>query len=192
MALRVRVLADGEAGLRTAAVAATQRVSEFWVRRLEQRRRETEEIAPGRPGPRRPRIRRPSRVALRPLWRRLGELERTFGKSPAGRRAAPPGWGGRAGRVAARRGPGPTVFLDETGTSTALTRLYGWRPRDQSVVGATPWGHGKTTTFLSALREDGCTAPWVLDGVIAGALFRAYLEQPVAPNATIGRSGDPG
>ena len=44
--LRERVLADCDAGLPTAEVAAKFRVSASWVRRLKQRRRETGEVAP--------------------------------------------------------------------------------------------------------------------------------------------------
>ena len=44
--LRQRVLADCDAGLPTAEVAAKHRVSAGWVRRLKQRRRETGETAP--------------------------------------------------------------------------------------------------------------------------------------------------
>ena len=46
MDLRVRVLADGDAGLPTAAVAAKYTVSESWVRRLKQRRRQTGQVGP--------------------------------------------------------------------------------------------------------------------------------------------------
>jgi transposase len=46
--LRERVLADCDAGLPTAEVAAKYRVSASWVRRLKQRRRETGETAPRR------------------------------------------------------------------------------------------------------------------------------------------------
>jgi transposase len=46
MDLRQRVLADCDAGMKTRAVAAKYSVSEPWVRRLKQRRRETGEVAP--------------------------------------------------------------------------------------------------------------------------------------------------
>ena len=46
MDLRVRVLADCDAGMATPAVAAKYTVSPAWVRRLKQRRRETGETAP--------------------------------------------------------------------------------------------------------------------------------------------------
>ena len=55
MDLRRRVLADCDGGMRTRAVAGKYRVSESWVRRLKQRRRERGETAPRRPGGRRPR-----------------------------------------------------------------------------------------------------------------------------------------
>lgn len=44
--LRVRVLADCDAGMATKAVSAKYTVSPAWVRRLKQRRRETGEVAP--------------------------------------------------------------------------------------------------------------------------------------------------
>jgi transposase len=46
--LRVRVLADCDAGMAADEVAAKYRVSASWVRRLKQRRRETGETAPRR------------------------------------------------------------------------------------------------------------------------------------------------
>ena len=73
------------------------------------------------------------------------------------------------------------VFLDETGTATNMTRRYGRSPRGQRVVDATPHGHWLTTTFVADLREDGIIAPLVLDGPMRGEVFRAYVEQMLAP-----------
>jgi transposase len=116
MDLRVRVLANGEAGLSPSEVAAKQRVSESWVRRLKQRRRETGEIAPRPCGPTPPQklagqeerlrgyiqgrseatleaVRRALGLAVgrSTLWRKLKELGLTLKKSPAGDRAGAPG-----------------------------------------------------------------------------------------------------
>jgi transposase len=44
--LRQRILEDSDAGLSTRAAAAKYRVSESWLRRLKQRRRQTGETAP--------------------------------------------------------------------------------------------------------------------------------------------------
>jgi hypothetical protein len=41
------------------------------------------------------------------------------------------------------------VFLDETGATTTMTRRYGWAPKGERVVDATPWGHWKVTTFVA-------------------------------------------
>jgi transposase len=73
------------------------------------------------------------------------------------------------------------VFLDETGTATNMTRRYGRAPRGQRVVDAVPHGHWLTTTFVAGLRESGVIAPLVVDGPMRGALFRAYVEQMLAP-----------
>ena len=51
--LRKRILEDLDHGITTREVALKYRVSESWIRRLKQRRRETGEIAPRRSGSRR-------------------------------------------------------------------------------------------------------------------------------------------
>ena len=73
------------------------------------------------------------------------------------------------------------VFLDETGLTTKMTRLYGRSPRGERLVGAVPHGHWRTTTFIAGLRQSGIIAPLVLDGPMTGAAFRAYIEQALAP-----------
>ena len=52
--LRSRILEDCDAGMTTRVVATKYRVSESWVRRLKQRRRETGEVAPRRAGTKKP------------------------------------------------------------------------------------------------------------------------------------------
>ena len=49
--LRQRILADCDKGLTTRAVATKYSVSESWVRRLKQRRRQSGEVAPRVPDP---------------------------------------------------------------------------------------------------------------------------------------------
>ncbi len=73
------------------------------------------------------------------------------------------------------------VFWNETGTATNMTRHYGRAPRGQRVVDAVPHGHWLTTTFLAGLRENGIVAPLVVDGPMRGEIFRAYVEQMLAP-----------
>ena len=77
--------------------------------------------------------------------------------------------------------PARFVFLDETGASTDMVRRYGWAPRGTRLVDAAPHGHWRTTTFVAGLRQSGLVAPFVLDGPMTGAAFRAYVERVLAP-----------
>jgi transposase len=62
-----------------------------------------------------------------------------------------------------------------------MTRWYGRAPRGQRLVAAVPHGHWKTSTFVAALRRSALTAPLVVDGAMNGDIFRAYVEQVLAP-----------
>lgn len=73
------------------------------------------------------------------------------------------------------------VFIDESGFRTNLVRLYGRARRGQRLVSHAPWGHWKTTTFVSALRHDQLTAPMVVDGPMNGPTFREYVRQVLVP-----------
>ena len=73
------------------------------------------------------------------------------------------------------------VFIDETGASTKMARLYGRSPCGRRCVAALPHGHWKSTTFVGALRASGMTAPMVLDGPMDGLAFEAYVTQVLAP-----------
>lgn len=73
------------------------------------------------------------------------------------------------------------VFIDETWATTNMTRRYGRAPRGQRLVAAVPHGHWKTSTFVAGLRTSGLTAPLVIDGAMNGDIFRAYVEQVLAP-----------
>lgn len=79
------------------------------------------------------------------------------------------------------------MFIDETGTSTKMARMYGRAPRGERCRAPIPHGHWKTTTFVGALRLSGMTAPMTLDGAMNGAAFTAYVEQVLVPTL---RPGD--
>lgn len=80
----------------------------------------------------------------------------------------------RAGWLAARPfiDPERLVFIDGTGVNTKMTQLYGRAPRGRQVSGSVPFGHCKTMAFVAALRLDGITASWLLDGAIEDQTFR--------------------
>jgi hypothetical protein len=72
------------------------------------------------------------------------------------------------------------VFIDETAVTTKMVRHYGRCPRGDRLVAKVPHGHWKTLTLVAALRIDGVTAPYVIDGAMDGATFLAYVEQVAA------------
>ena len=73
-----------------------------------------------------------------------------------------------------------------------MTRRYGRAPRGQRLVAAVPHGHWKTSTFVAGLRTSGLTAPLVVDGAMNGDIFRAYVEQVLAPTLEARRYRHPG
>lgn len=83
--------------------------------------------------------------------------------------------------------PKQLVFIDETAATTKMTRLYGRAPQGKRLVDKVPHGHWKTTTFICALRYDGVTAPFMLDGPMDGPHFLAYVEQILAPTLKKGQ-----
>lgn len=79
------------------------------------------------------------------------------------------------------------VFIDETAVTTKMVRDHGRSPRGERLVASVPHGHWKTLTLIAALRIDGLTAPYVVDGAMDGPSFLAYVEQVLAPTL---RKGD--
>ena len=67
-----------------------------------------------------------------------------------------------------------------------MTRQSGRCARGLRLIAPVPHGHWKTTTLVAGLRTTGITAPYVLDGAMNGATFRAYVEQILAPTLSTG------
>jgi transposase len=82
--------------------------------------------------------------------------------------------------------PHRLLFLDETGTTTNMTRLRGRAPCGERLKMAAPFGHWQTQTFVAGLRCDGLVAPWVLDGPMNGEAFETYIETQLAPTLVRG------
>jgi transposase len=78
------------------------------------------------------------------------------------------------------------IFLDETGTTTKMTRLRGRARAGARLKAKAPFGHWGTQTFIAALRCDGLTAPWVVDKPMNRAIFEVYIETQLAPTLTPG------
>ncbi len=80
-----------------------------------------------------------------------------------------------------KKRPERLVFIDETGTTTKMTRLRGRARRGQRLKMKAPFGHWGTQTFIAALRHDGLTAPWVIDCPMNRKIFEKYVETQLAP-----------
>jgi transposase len=86
-----------------------------------------------------------------------------------------------------RLDPQQFVFVDESGTHTFLTRLYGWAPHDQRASGSVPRNHGKNTTLVAALTPDGLLEPWLIAGAMDTATFEWYIRDELAPRLRPGQ-----
>ena len=62
-----------------------------------------------------------------------------------------------------------------------MVRHYGRSPCGERLVASVPHGHWKTLTLVAALRIDGFTAPYVVDGAMDGPSFLAYIQQVLVP-----------
>ena len=67
-----------------------------------------------------------------------------------------------------------------------MARRYGRCLKGQRLIASVPQGHWKMTTFVAGLRHDRIDAPCVIDGPMNGELFRAYIEQFLAPTLSPG------
>jgi transposase len=85
-----------------------------------------------------------------------------------------------------RQEPHRLVFLDETGTSTKMTRLRGRCLKGQRLHAKAPFGHWLTQTFIAGLRCYELTAPWVINGPMTRTIFETYVETQLAPTLARG------
>jgi transposase len=88
---------------------------------------------------------------------------------------------------AAQLDPEQLVFVDESGTNIALTRLYGWAPHDQRARGSAPRNHGTNTTLIAALAPEGLQMPWLIEGAMDSETFEWYIRQQLAPTLRPGQ-----
>jgi transposase len=79
------------------------------------------------------------------------------------------------------------VFVDEMGTNTSLSPLYGWAKKGQRVYGSVPRNRGKNTTLLSSMSVEGIGPSLAVEGATDANVFEAYVERVLAPTLREGQ-----
>ena len=73
------------------------------------------------------------------------------------------------------------VYLDETGVSIGMTRLYGRAPKGERIYEYIPDVRYSCLSVISTIRVDGTTNPLVYSGTLNGNLFMQYIWEFVVP-----------
>ena len=79
------------------------------------------------------------------------------------------------------------IFLDESGVSTQMTRLYARSTGGGRIHEATPDGRWKILTILGAISTRGMIATMTIEAATDREIFLAYLDEVLCPKL---RPGD--
>lgn len=77
--------------------------------------------------------------------------------------------------------PESLIYLDESGVTTSMTRLRGRCLGGRRIHEATPGGHWKILTILSAMSLRGLVATMTIEEPTDSDIFLAYVEQVLCP-----------
>lgn len=77
--------------------------------------------------------------------------------------------------------PERLIFLDESGVTTSMTRLYGRALGGRRIHESTPGGHWKIMTILGAMSLRGMIATMTIEEATDADIFMAYLDQVLCP-----------
>jgi transposase len=73
------------------------------------------------------------------------------------------------------------IFLDESGVTTSMTRLYARGTGGGRIHEATPGGHWKIMTILGAMSLNGMIATMTIEEPTDSDIFMAYIEHLLYP-----------
>lgn len=77
--------------------------------------------------------------------------------------------------------PERLIFLDESGVTVGMTRLYGRARRGVRAREATPQGHWQILTILGAMGARGMIAAMTVPAATDAEIFLAYLDRVLCP-----------
>jgi transposase len=79
------------------------------------------------------------------------------------------------------------VFVDETSTTTTMTRRYARAPRGERAEGRVPRNHGTCTTLIGALSLAGLGAVMTVSGAVDEAVMVVYVRDLLCPSLRPGQ-----
>jgi transposase len=79
------------------------------------------------------------------------------------------------------------VFVDEMGTNTSLSPLYGWAKKGERAYCSVPRNRGKNTTLLSSMSVEGMGPSLAVEGATNREVFETYVERILAPTLRRGQ-----
>lgn len=79
------------------------------------------------------------------------------------------------------------VFVDECGTHTSLSPIYGYSPRGERLMLEVPRNRGSNTTLLASLTTEGMGECLAVEGATTKVLFETYVERVLAPSLRAGQ-----
>jgi transposase len=77
--------------------------------------------------------------------------------------------------------PEHLIFLDESGVTTSMTRLYARSLGGGRIHESTPGGHWKIMTILGAMSLRGMIATMTIEAATDAEIFLAYVEHVLCP-----------
>ena len=79
------------------------------------------------------------------------------------------------------------VFVDEMGTNTSLSPLYGWSRVGERLRAKAPRNWGKNVTLICSMSAEGMGPSLAVEGPTTREVFEAYVEKALAPSLSPGR-----
>ena len=79
------------------------------------------------------------------------------------------------------------VFVDEMGTNTSLSPVYGWSKKGERAHCSVPRNRGKNTTVLASMSLEGMGSSLAVEGATTSAVFQTYVERVLAPTLRKGQ-----
>jgi hypothetical protein len=79
------------------------------------------------------------------------------------------------------------VFVDEMGTNTSLSPIYGWAKKGKRAHCRVPRNRGKNTTLLASMSVQGMGPSLAVEGATNSEVFETYVERVLAPTLRKGQ-----